>query len=379
MTSRERVNAALRRQPVDRVPLVTWFFHNHIPARGSNHSIRELIEYQLREQDLDSMVPMGLVGVIDPQVTSDFSISDDGKLLTKTFRTPDGDLSASVRYDDNLPVKDDVELFSDFNGPLFVKPWIETLDDVERFAWVNRPPEGDALEQLRERLAKQRAFADEYDLALVVTTGYGATRVVSMMGGEQAMYASMDCPEVIERLLEVEQVTNLRLCEIAIECGADAIIRNGFYETCDFWSPQQVRDWIMPKVNEQARFIHSLGATMSYTVCTGVLPLLDQYRESDIDSLNTFETKLMGQSLKAIVDGLQGEKCLWGGISDCEDLGRATPEQTRQAVREAFELIGRRGFIMCATPSIKPERPLACVEAMFDEWRKLRDNPDWDD
>jgi hypothetical protein len=30
---------------------------------------------------------------------------------------------------------------------------------------------------------------------------------------------------------------------------------------------------------------------------------------------------------------------------------------------------------MCATPSIKPERPLANVEAMFDEWRRLRDNP----
>ncbi len=372
MTSRERIAAALRRQPVDRVPLVTWFFHNHIPGRGTAESMRELIEYQVNEQDLDSMVSMGIGGVCDPAVTSEFHTSDDGRVLHKVYHTPDGDFAASIRDDDTLLVKNDISLMSDFNGPLYVKPWIETVEDVKRFAWVDRAPEGEALARQKDEFDQRKALADEFGIPLVATIGYGLTRAVSMMGGEAAMFASMDAPDLLQQLLDIEQETNLRLCEMALEWGADVIIRNGFYETCDFWSPQQVRDLILPKVNEQAQHIHSRGGVMSYTVCTGILPLLDDYAASQIDSLNTFETRLMGQSLAPIAEKLAGVKCLWGGISDCEDLGRATVEETRQAVRNAFELIGREGLILCATPSIKPDRPVENVEAMFDEWRRLR-------
>jgi len=263
-------------------------------------------------------------------------------------------------------------LASDFNGPLFEKPWIETLQDVECFKHLCLPPDERAIAAFSDSFAQTRRLAERFGVPVVGHVGLGLTLLVQMMGGAQAAAASLESPELVARFLDVEHATNLAMIEVYLKAGVDIICRNGFYETCDFWSPRQVRQWVLPCVNAEARLAHSLGGLVSYTVCTGVLPLLDLYAEAEFDCLQKFETRLMGQSLEAIAGKLAGRKCLWGGLSDCVDLGQSTPEATREAVRAAFRLIGRRGLILAASPSIKAQRPVANVAAMFREWRELR-------
>lgn len=385
MNSTERMRAALRCEPVDRLPCAPWFFGGHVAALGRQLSPAELLEYLTRDLGADGHLDCmdsdpgsgdfagtGLAWGQSPGVTSEFSVSADGALLHKVFHTPDGDLSATIRTHPTLPRRDDIPLVCDYNAPLFVKPWIETPHDVECFRHVCRPPDAQAIARFRDSFAVTQALAREFDVPIVAHVGMGLTLLVQLMGGQQAVLASVEQPELIERFLDVEHATNLAMIELYVGAGADVICRNGFYETCDFWNPGQVSRWVLPRVNAEARHAHALGGLMTYTVCTGILPLLDLYADAEFDALQKFETRLRGQSIEAIAARLAGRKGLWGGLSDCVDLGQSAPEATRAAVRDAVRLVGRRGLILAASPSIKPQRPVENVAAMFQAWHDHR-------
>jgi len=372
MTSKQRILAALRCQEVDRVPCAPWFFMGRYPGAEPWPSSRARLEFVTGRLGLDACAGAYLPGSMTPGVEAEFHTSDDGQVLHKVFHTPDGDLAAAIRLHEKLPVTDDIELFSDFNGPLYVKPWIETARDVECFRHVYAPPTDETLAACRPGFEAAKALADEFALPVVTPVGHGLTGLVSMMGGEAAVLASMDDPAMVDRYMQIDHEVNLAGIDAVMDLGADVIERNGFYETCEFWSPRQVEQLVMGRLDAEARRTHAAGGLMVYTACTGIVPLLDLYLDSEIDCIQKYETQLTGQYLGPIAAKLAGRKALWGGISDCEDLGRSTPAQTREAVRDLFDTVGRRGLIVAASPSIKPERPVANVEAMFDEWRKLR-------
>lgn len=372
MTSRERVRAAICCEPVDRVPCAPWFFDDRAPGRKPWNSGHERCQYFADELGADGYVDIGLAAGHTPSVTSEFRFSDGGQILHKVFHTPDGDLAASIRINEKLPVQDDIHLASDFNPPLFVKPWIQTIEDVECLKHLCLTPAGARVSEFHKTLEEAQTLAEKFGFPIIGHVGMGLTWLIQLMGGEAAMFASMDSPDLIERFMDIEHELNMRKIEIMLDAGVDIILRNGFYETCDFWNPKQVKDIVLSRVNEEAKLVHAMGGVLIYTVCTGIVPLLDLYLESEIDCFIKYETKLMGQRLQPIAEKLAGKKGLWGGLSDCEDLGRATLEETRQAVRQVFEFVGSQGMILSASPSIKPERPSENVAAMFDEWRKLR-------
>lgn len=384
MTSKERLLAALRREPVDRVPCDPWFFGNYVRALNRKLSARELLDYLVGQLGVDAhldciyadpgsgdFVGTGLAWGQSSGIEAEFCASEDGALLHKVFHTPDGNLSVTVRDHPTLPRHDDIPLVCDYNAPLFVKPWIETLADVDRFRHLCRPPGETEIAAFHESFAGTRALADEFGVPTVAHVGMGLTLLIQLMGGERAAVASIEQPDLVERFLDVEHETNLVMIEAYFKAGVDIICRNGFYETCDFWSPRQVKELVLPRVNAEARLAHRLGGLLSYTACTGIEPLLDFYAESEIDCLQKFETRLTCQRLAPIARKLAGRKALWGGLSDCVDLGQSTPEETRHSVRSAMELVGRRGFILAASPSIKPERPVENLQAMFEAWHDL--------
>lgn len=372
MTSDERLRAAIACEPVDYVPCAPWFSGGPRASRASLADNRQAFQTLLEKYQPDRHTRISIAPAMASTVTSKFSIDKAGEVLRKVFHTPDGDLSASLRTHETLNLRDDIRLVSDYNPPLFIKPWIETISDVEALKHIWQGPDDQCIADFKKDLKAKQSSSEKFGCPIIGQVGCGLSGLINMMGGEAAVLAGVDNPRLLERFMDIEHEMNLKQIEIMLDCGVDLILRNGFYETCDFWNPSQVKDLVLTRVNEEAKTVHSSGGRLLYTACTGIFPLLDLYLESDIDCFIKFETKLTGQFLGPIAEKLAGRKALWGGLSDCEDLGRATPERTRQAVREAFELVGKRGLILAASPSIKPERPVENVEAMFDEWTKLR-------
>jgi hypothetical protein len=200
----------------------------------------------------------------------------------------------------------------------------------------------------------------------------GLTAALQLFGPRQAVLTSMDAPEVIARFLEIEHTATMGRAEVLADLGVDVICRNGFYETTDFWSPRQIKRFLVPYLEREIEAMRSGGAAVIYTVETGIVPILDILAGLDFDAYHAIEPVLGDQDMRAVQEALCPRHAIWGGVSGPMHIGESGPEQVRQAVRDAFALFGPRGFILSAVPSIRAHWPWENTLAMFDEWRRLR-------
>lgn len=376
MNSKQRILKAIRCEQTDYIPCAPRFWS----GRFSNPALKcdteeERLEIVVKQLGLDGYVEIQLDGIVDDSCEERVWTSDSDSVLNKEIRTPTGVLSASIRLTDDLPDCDrkNIRLTSDWNASRFVKPWIETGDDVEKFGWVWQfPSDGDAMAEFKTRTKELRSLSETFGVPICGRAGSGLTRLLVMMGAQNAVYASVDNPEMVHRFLDIEHEVNLKAIDALINEGADIIVRNGFYETTDFWSPQQYRRFLFERIKEEADLTHAKGALFVYIMCTGIEPLLGTIRDLPIDAIWEVEPVLTGQSLKNIASQLRGKTCIWGGISAPEHIGRGTPQKVKAAVRQAVEDVGRTGLILAAVPSIRPYWSWDNVLAMIDEWRRVR-------
>jgi len=281
-------------------------------------------------------------------------------------------LRASVRITEDWPHGDDIPLNSDWNVSRFVKPWLETAEDVQRYQFVQMPPSGEDIAQAKDRLASQKQRARQYGVITYAQCGMGLTAALQLFGAEQAVTLSMDRPEVIQRFLEIEHEATMKSAELLADLGVDVICRNGFYETADFWNPSQIEHFVVPLLKKEIDVMRSRGAAVTYTVCTGIMPILDMLADLEFDAYHAIEPVLTQQDMRLVAQKLCGRHAIWGGVSGPIHIGEGSPDIARQAVRNAFETFGARGLVLGAVPSIRAHWPWENALAMFDEWRLLR-------
>ena len=128
---------------------------------------------------------------------------------------------------------------------------------------------------------------------------------------------------------------------------------------------------LWPKERREAEAARAGGMLTSYTVHSGVMPILDYLASLTVDSLFGIDIAFEGVDLSAIKRKLGGRKCLWIGPSSTYHLWNG-PEATREAVRTVFDVFGRRGVILVPCVSAHSIMPWESTLAMIDEWKKLR-------
>ncbi len=207
MNSRERVIAAMRREDVDYVPLSTFFSESQVePGKYRDWQRQDpygeqALRFQVMELGIDPVIPLDVPVGQHPEVS--FRVWEaPGKphpILHKRVETSAGPLTAAVRRTPDWPHGMDVPLMSDFNVSRFVKPWLENMDDVERWAYLHMPPGKREVEVFKERMAKARVLAQRLGLATMVTIGMGLTAAF-LLFGVRSIRLSVKHPEVIELL-----------------------------------------------------------------------------------------------------------------------------------------------------------------------------------
>jgi len=376
MTPKKRLLAAIRLEETDYIPCAPAFWSSPTVEGYRWESLEERLDVHINRLGVDTFIDHGIGAQRHPDVTQRAWVEEKAgepyPLIHKEIETPAGRLTCTVRKTDDYPHGDDIPLVSDFVVSRIVKPWIETVEDVERYAYLSMPPPDDAVEAHRESLTARRKLADKYDVPIRAACGMGLTASLSLCGAENAALLSIDKPEVIDALAEVEHKATMQRIKIAVELGIDMISRNGFYETTDYWSPKQIEQFILPRLQKEVALAHEGGVPVIYTVCTGIMPMIPQLQKSGVDCLVAVEPVLGDQDMGVIARELGKDKCIWAGLSAPIHIGEGTPEEVRAAVREAVETFGPRGFILHAVPSIRPQWPWENVMAMIDEWKKVR-------
>ena len=384
MGSRDRLLAAMRREAVDYVPLQVPFAPllpgvRKLPAIGPEHLRWHDEPGRLRTFDMlgiDKSVDVHTRFSRSPEVRERvWQTQEDGSpypLLHKEFQTPAGSLSAVIKRTDDWPWGDDIPFCDDFSPSRYAKPWITDLEDVERLRYVLQPARGAEKDRTAQSYRKARALGQAYDAIVGAGGCTGLDFVCWLCGFEQAVLFALEQPAIVDGLLDLASNIYLPNVELLCELGVDYIERRGYYESADYWSPALYRRFARPLLEREVALVHGAGRPVRYLMCTGIMPLLPQLAEIPFDMLIQIEPALGGQDQRQIVQALGDKKSFLGGISAPAHLQLGTPEEVRQAVREAFEVFGHRGFALGCSAGVRPYFPWENVQAMIDEWKRLR-------
>ncbi|NQU11722.1 hypothetical protein HQ590_13085 [bacterium] len=378
MTSRERILAALRRQPVDYVPCAPFFNFQDWPQRVGRRwqypfgpSVPETLEYVVGTLGLDQVVTIAWGWFPEASVTVDRWVED--AVLHQRIVTPSGAIQAAVRLEPDWPHGFEIPLFSDYLPAHGVEPWLKTAADVECLRHLLLPPRSKQdLERIRFEYRAAKRLADRYQLATCFYFGLGLTGALQVFGAEAAPVLAAEQPELIEAYLELDHQWNLRNYEIALELGADFVRRNGFYETADFYSPAMLERFLGPRLRREIDLVHQAGRPIGYTLLSGYQPLLDYLSGLGFDCLICPDVFLRDGDARALQEKLGAQVSFWTGPSDTVHLPWEKPEAVRAAVRRVFEVFGKTGLLLTPCSSSKAVFPWANIEAMIEEWRGQR-------
>jgi hypothetical protein len=92
----------------------------------------------------------------------------------------------------------------------------------------------------------------------------------------------------------------MKQLEVLLDLEVDSVYTSGAYETTDLWSPQMARAWFLPRRRELGETAHQAGALFHYFTQTGIMPLLDDYRELKVDFLSALDTQPGSQGNGAV-------------------------------------------------------------------------------
>ncbi|MDP6357854.1 MAG: uroporphyrinogen decarboxylase family protein [Planctomycetota bacterium] len=379
MTCRERILAAMRRMPVDHVPCVPVCNPLHERQRvGYRYqfpwgpSQRERCEYLVNEMGVDAYCVLDIPAT-NPAPGVSSRVWLEGDLIHKVWNTPRGELSASVRYDDQWIHGLDVPFYSDFLVGHCVKHWVETEQDLECLKTILRSPEHQAaLEKLRFEFMQVKRLADRLQLPIIAGIGKGLTGGLQLVGPAEICLMTLEQPDLIRAYLQWEHDLNTSLLNLAADLGVDIVRRNGFYETADFYGPAMLQDFLAGFLRQEVRLAREAGMVSTYTLNTGLMPILDHMATLEFDCFDSIDIAFKDVDLRRLCASQPEGRSYWIGPSSAYHLWQDDPEPARAAVRLCFEVIGKRGLLISPSPSIHSIMPWSNMLAIIAQWRELR-------
>jgi uroporphyrinogen-III decarboxylase len=341
MTSRERLVTAMGCGQPDRVPVVVrgicpwdeaWIGARHI-------SYAPVIEAVARHCDWEAAW-----GASNPYQSAEpmphetyFEDEPDWRVQVVRLQTPGGELV----YRHKISKRGLPAMRTEFpiKAPEHVD-WILSLPYRPYY------PPLDSLRDLQRRVGERGV--------VMVTLSSPISLVHDLLGSERLALWSIDCPEVVDRMVEefrrriaqtLEYLLDRRAAEVYGMLGEEFL-------TPPLASPADFERWVVRPESCFGEMIHSAGA-LFWVHCHGpVRRALPGFLRMGVDCLHPVEAPPMGDIDIGEAKGMvAGRMCLEGDIQIGE-LYAASEERVRQLVRLAIDRAAcGGGFILCPTAS----------------------------
>jgi uroporphyrinogen decarboxylase-like protein len=371
MTSKERILAAFRRNDVDYLPC-SIYFNPNLTVPGYDLARAEGRLRLALDLGTDPVLDTGLSVEPHPDVTTRTWVEDgDPPLLYREYVTPVGTLRHGVRYTPEWPHGEHIP-WNDSSAGHTVEPLIKLPDDIAALRYVHHAPDRANLARARTRIDAAIALGAEMGVPVRATCGHGIATLLFVMGAQNMVLFAADHPDAFEELAQIEHMVTLARIRLLAEAGVDMLKRFGGYEQTNFLSPAIFEAVVAPLLRIEVIGAHEAGVPIYYRVVTGMKPLLSMIGDIGFDCVEGFEPVLSECSNADLRDAFAGRACIWTGVSSPGHLGLPDDTAARQAVRDAVDTFGRRGFILGVTNSIRAHWPWRNTLSMIDEWKKLR-------
>jgi uroporphyrinogen-III decarboxylase len=360
MTSRERLLAALRGQPVDRVPwspFLTYWWDAQPEARQNQGQIaycREIGADALLRGANSTVTCSDVLGLREVPLGECYNFTDDlpgctikrttdGKHKYVLFETPVGKLSMTLTH-------------SPKGNTWFVtEHQIRSKEDYKILQYM---VERMKIEPFYGPVDVQLAELGNDGLTVPVVSPFLKTPFQSFVehfaGIQKLVYDLNDFPETVDETLAVMSEKARAAVRIAAESPAELFISWEDSSTTSV-SPELFTKYIVPEINAWGEILHRAGKMLVHHACGHVKDLLPMMAAENIDAVESVSPPPTGNieiwdAQKAIDDRV----ALIGGI---EPVKFATYEGDvfEGYIREILQKTDRRHFILANSDSCPPE------------------------
>ena len=373
--------AAVRCQAVDHVPMAFQFWRP--PAAGPKTpwaDERGRSEfYRRREWDTRVEVHTSVTPLPEVQVEVRYETLDDQPILHQVWHTPAGKLEERLRVTNDWPTGDrsansPLGFYDDFRSSRYIEFPFKSASDLATLPFLFPVDNAGDRDRMISEHRQAKALAEEFHVPLIGYQVAGMDWLVWLYPPQEMILRARSEPAMVHALLDQINRAYRKRLEILLELGLDGVFRRGWYESTDFWSPRDFREFARRPLAEDIGAAHASGCALIYVMDSGVVPLLGELAALDFDCLFGVDPALRPVDLRQVRAALPG-KSLWGGISAPLHLGRSAPAETERAVEQAFESCGRLGFVLGPVQTIRPIGPAwpwENIEACDRAWRRLR-------
>ena len=366
MTSRERVLAAMRCEPVDRIPFVPNLNRYAIEGWPSRyHKMTRLAILQELEIDLLVRFRIGVrtkppIVIIPPAEGPANMLSSDARQWDKTqpateklrlrirthgrqrqvtIETPLGSLRSSWQFE------------STSDMPFPTEYPLKSVDDFDIFHYVlDNTVVEPAYEEIEETL---QAVGDYGTCEAVGGPTPLHTLLEYWLGIENFHYYMVDHAQKMQELMD--HIMEVRKREYRILAQSPApIIVSGEDTSTTLTSPEYMSRWEFPALNEFSDILHQAGKIHMVHMCGKLQNVLDLLVDCRFDGIHDAAPEPTGDLHfgKARERLCASDKCLVGGI-DCTAFVKLTPEQIEEYVVERLgEVAPGTGFLLGAGDSV---------------------------
>lgn len=380
MTSRERVLAAVRGLPVDRVPVMYWLnphmacrlMAEHEPARSPKANLigRTLWQRFARgggpaAGEWTRALPNILMGYGNgpylAALGSDVAFASIGS-LKRLGRM----LGMIRRQNGHLRVRDPLGCVRGVGGIYLdvIEYPVQTAEDLRDFPL---PPLDDVTD-IRE-------LRDACPGTCIMVEVSGVQQVLSDVLWDAVSFslALYDHPREVKAFQARLADWTITQARGAVAAGADIVFIGDDYGAGDRLriSLEMWREFTLPHLRRVITAVHELGAVAMLHSCGYQMPLLGDYAETGLDVLQSMQPKA-GNDLDTAVRAVGDRLCFATGI-DTQRGESFTPAQLREDIVRAQRVGRARGrFILSMTHMMQYTMPMENVREIFATVRDLR-------
>ncbi|MCX5867064.1 MAG: hypothetical protein NT009_06200 [Proteobacteria bacterium] len=384
MTSRERVHAAARGLPVDRVPVFFWI-NAHAGCRlmasyrpGRSRGVTRLARFLWNrfERPGDQEIPEIwrflplLFDVHSFNWANEYGLALGGDMVLVSFATPWRYARYSYR-EGHLRVKDLYGVGRALGGGIYpdaVEPVIKDVNDLRNY----RPPDI-RDDRLYRVFRKYRKRHPEASIAAEVW-GVQDFTATSMLGMERFMLFLYDHPEEMKGFLERWTDFNVTVAQKSVEAGADIVYIEDDYGSNDrpLISMKMWREFTYPGLKRLVEAAHEAGALACLHSCGFQAPFLEHYAELGIDMLQSFQPGA-GNDFAPAFEKYGNRFAFVTGI-DTQRGESLPPAELRREIRENYRRAAGKGrFILGTTHEIQYTMPRENIQAIFDTVHEIQE------
>jgi len=325
MNSKQRCLAAIRGEPVDRIPVfpLLMFFaadRLRVPYRSFATDARVLAEAQLNMRQR--------FGVDAITVCSD------------AFRVS-ADLGGDMAYPED-------------RTPYLLKPLVASQDDLDHLKKPSYAASGRIMDRVRATQALVKAAGD--DCLVLGWVDMPFAEACSLCGVSEFMTMLIDQPELAHNVLQFLTSIVIDFARMQLEVGAPMIGAGD--AAASLISPRFFRQFALPYEQQVCQAVHAAGGLVKLHICGNTTHLLNDMVNSGADLFNLDHLVDLGAARK--VYEVAG-KCFKGNLDPVGDLMQATPEHCRQAALTCIRIARGARYMLSAGCEI----PAAVTDEVF--------------